>query len=312
MEDELSKPVSTTRVIIAFAIVYIVWGSTYFFIRLAVEEIPVTVMGFIRFTSSGLLMLLWCAFQKEPLFKWKYILPALGTGAVTLYIGNGAVAWSEQFIASSLVAVFIASSPMWFVLLDYQKWKANFSSVRTLVGIALGFAGILFLFGDKLLAAFSQNSVAGNQWELYAFGALTIGSIAWAAGSLYSKYKPTPFSGSLNSGWQMMGAAVAFAITASLRNDWQAFHPHEVSSRAWMAIVYLITMGSLVGYSAYVWLLKVRPATQVSTHAYVNPVVAVLLGVFLGGEKVTALQMIGLAIILGAVLLVNLAKGKSK
>lgn len=310
MEDDHLQPASTTRVIIAFAIVYIVWGSTYFFIRIAVEEIPVAVMGFMRFICSGILMLLWCAWQKESIFKLAYILPALATGAVTLYIGNGAVAWSEQFLPSSLVAVFIASSPMWFVLLDYKKWKTNFTSIKTLAGILLGFIGIIFLFGDKLTGAFSQQTSNNNRWELYAFGALTIGSIAWAAGSLFSKYKPTPFSGSLNSGWQMMGAASAFAITASVRGDWHDFKLEEVSNTAWMAIAYLVTMGSLVGYSAYVWLLKVRPATQVSTHAYVNPVVAVMLGVFLGNEKVTLLQLVGLGIILTGVLLVNLTGRK--
>lgn len=310
MQEEVSQRASATRVIAAFAIVYIVWGSTYFFIRLAIEEFPVAVMGFTRFICSGVIMLLWCALQRESLFKWKYVLSAMFTGAITLFIGNGAVAWSEQYLASSLVAVFIASSPMWFVLLDYQKWKTNFSSVRTLLGIALGFAGILFLFGKQLMHAFSGKAVISNQWELYSFGALTLGSVAWAAGSLISKYKPTPFSGSLNSGWQMIGAATAFAITATLRNDWQHFNPGSVSVKGWMSIAYLVTMGSLVGYSAYVWLLKVRPATQVSTHAYVNPVVAVLLGVFFAGETVTTVQLAGLGIILSGVLLVNLAKSR--
>lgn len=301
-----SQQVSTSKVIAAFAVVYIVWGSTYFFIRLAIEAMPVTVMGAFRFLIAGALMLAWCAIQREKLFRKKDILPAFFTGLLLLFIGNGAVAWSEQFIASSLVAVFIASSPMWFVLLDYTQWKNNFSSRNTISGILMGFIGIVLLFSHNMADAFSAKGI--NKWEMLSFGVLTIGAIAWASGSLYSKYRPTGFSGALNSGWQMMGAGIAFAITAWLRNDWSHFQPEKVSTIGWLSITYLVTMGSLVGYSSFVWLLKVRPAAQVSTHAYVNPVVAVLLGVFFANETITSLQIGGLAVILGGVLLVNLAK----
>ncbi|MGN6495353.1 MAG: EamA family transporter [Agriterribacter sp.] len=301
-----SSQASATKVIVAFAVVYIVWGSTYFFIHLAIETMPVTIMGALRFLIAGVLMLGWCALQREPLFRKKDILPAFFTGLLLLFVGNGAVAWSEQFLASSLVAVFIASSPMWFVLLDYSQWKNNFSSRNTLIGIIMGFVGIVLLFGNNLSNAFSSSGI--NKWEMLSFGVLTIGAISWAAGSLYSKYRPTGFSGALNSGWQMMGAGLAFAITAWIRNDWNDFHPQQVSASGWLSIVYLVTMGSLVGYSSFVWLLKVRPAAQVSTHAYVNPVVAVLLGFLFANETITSFQVAGLAVILGGVLLVNLAK----
>ncbi|MBX3256547.1 MAG: EamA family transporter [Chitinophagaceae bacterium] len=306
MQGESSQA-STTKIIAAFAVVYIVWGSTYFFIRLAIEEMPVTVMGALRFLIAGALMLGWCALQKEKLFRKKDMLPAFFTGLLLLFVGNGAVAWSEQFIASSLVAVFIASSPMWFVLLDYTQWKVNFSSRSTITGILLGFIGILLLFGRNMTDIFYSTGAA-DKWEILAFGALTIGSISWAAGSLYSKYRSSAFSGALNSGWQMLGAGIAFAITATIRNDWRSFRLQEVSVGGWLSIIYLVTMGSLVGYSSFVWLLKVRPAAQVSTHAYVNPVVAVLLGVFFANETITSIQVGGLAVILAGVLLVNLAK----
>lgn len=305
--QEDTQGVSSAKVIAAFVVIYIVWGSTYFFIQIAVHNMPVAIMGTLRFITAGLLMLGWCTINKEKIFVWKDILSAFFTGILLLFIGNGAVAWSEQYLASSLVAVFIASSPVWFVILDYRKWKENFASWRTIAGILLGFAGIIFLFGENLQHALSATA---NRWELISLGALTIGSIAWAAGSLYGKYKPTSFSGSLNSGWQMMGAGLAYAITGLIRKDWNGFEFSNVSGAAWASLVYLVTMGSLVGYSSFVWLLKVRPAAQVSTHAYVNPVVAVMLGVFFAGEKVTVVQLLGLAVILGGVLLVNLAKSK--
>ncbi len=311
METDSTQQVSQAKVIAAFAVVYIVWGSTYFFIQMAIHEIPVSIMGIIRFVAAGGIMLGWSVLQKENIFRWKEILPAMFTGCLLLYIGNGAVAWSEQFLASSLVAVFVASSPMWFVLLDYRQWRANFTSVNTIIGLVLGFAGILFLFGDRLKDVFLSGTISGNRWEMLSFFALTIGSVSWAAGSLFSKYRPSTFSGPLHSGWQMMGAGLAFTITSFLHNDWTDFDARAVSSTAWWAIAYLVVMGSLVGYSSFVWLLKVRPATQVSTHAYVNPVVAVLLGVFFANETVTAFQLIGLGIILAGVLLVNLAKFNS-
>ncbi|MFT3702199.1 MAG: EamA family transporter [Agriterribacter sp.] len=302
-----SSSVSSSKVIVAFAVIYIVWGSTYFFIRIAVQAMPVAVMGSLRFIIAGILMLFFCFTQKEKIFVWKDILPAFFTGLLLLYIGNGAVAIAELHLTSSLVAVFIASSPVWFVMLDYSKWKENFSSRKTIAGLILGFAGIILLFSDNLRHAFSSTT---DKWELISLGVLTIGSIAWAGGSLYGKYKPTSFSGPLNSGWQMMGAGLAYAITGFIRNDWNGFQWQHVSLSAWGAVLYLVIMGSLVGYSCFVWLLKVRPATQVSTHAYVNPVVAVLLGVFFASEIITIKQMIGLAVILSGVLLVNLAKLK--
>lgn len=310
METGSTQP-SSTKVIAAFAVVYIVWGSTYFFIQLAIHEIPVAIMGIIRFVAAGAIMIGWSIAQKEKIFRWKEILPAMFTGCLLLFIGNGAVAWSEQFIASSLVAVFIASSPMWFVLLDYRQWRVNFSSAPTIIGLLLGFTGILFLFGDRLKDVFLSGTLTGNRWEMLSFFALTIGSVSWAAGSLYAKYRPSSFSGTLHSGWQMMGAGLAFTITSFLHHDWDTFDAHAVSSTAWWAIVYLVIMGSLLGYSSFVWLLKVRPAAQVSTHAYVNPVVAVLLGVFFANETITALQVIGLCIILTGVLLVNIARYRS-
>jgi len=308
MEGGTSQ-ISTTKVIAAFAVIYVVWGSTYFFILLAIQHMPVTVMGALRFLTAGLLMLGWCLANGEKLWKWKNILSAFFIGLLLLFVGNGAVAWSEQFLPSSVVAVFLASAPIWFVLLDYSKWKANFSSPSIIAGLATGFIGIILLFKEKMGLIFSGN---GNKWEMISIGALVIGSVAWVSGSLYSKYKPTSFSGTLNSGWQMMGAGLAYVIVGGLRGDWSNFNWGKVPGSAWLAVVYLVTMGSLVGYSSYVWLLKVRPATQVSTHAYVNPVVAVLLGVFFANEKISPLQITGLAVILAGVLLVNLARYRSK
>lgn len=308
MSAENSKQVSTLKVIIAFATVYIVWGSTYFFIRVAIEDFPPMLMAAFRFITAGVLMLLWCIITKEKVFDWKYIKPAAVSGLLMLFIGNGAVIWAEQYISSSLAAILVSASPLWFIIIDKPKWSENFNR-QTIFGLVIGFIGVILLFSENLSHAFSDS---GNGYYAIATIALVLGSISWAAGSIYSKYKASGSSNTVNTTWQIMAAGLAFVLSSFIANEPASFHFADVSMRSWMAVIYLITMGSLAGYSAYVWLLKVRPAAQVSTYAYVNPVVAVLLGVFFGGEHMTMIQISGLAIILVSVLLINLAKARAE
>jgi drug/metabolite transporter (DMT)-like permease len=312
MPSPSDRPVSTLRVIIAFAIVYIVWGSTYFFIRLSVAHIPPMLVGCMRFLIAGVLMLIWCGATGERIFVWKDMKPAIVSGLLLLFFGNGALIWSEQYLPSSLAAILLASGPIWFVLLDKRKWQENFRSRETILGLLVGFVGIILLFGEQLLHSLSGSGAAsagaGTNWQAVALLVLLIGSISWASGSLYAKYKSTGNSNSVNAGWQMLAAGVAFIPASLISGEWSHFHWQDVPLSSWLSIFYLVTMGSLAGYSAFVWLLQVRSATQVSTHAYVNPVVAVLLGVFFANEKMSPVQLLGLAIILVSVLLINLAK----
>lgn len=262
-------------------------------------------MAALRFTSAGLLLLGWCFLRGERLVVVKDIKPAIVSGLLLLFTGNGTVAWAEQYLSSSLAAVLLASVPIWFVLLDKRNRKENFANKETVIGLVIGFFGVVLLFGENAVHSISS---AGNKWQLISLGILVMGSISWAAGSLYAKYKSSGDSGSVNASWQMLAAGMAFISVSWTSGEWNKFHWQEISSSSWFALLYLILIGSLAGYSAYIWLLKVRRPTQVSTHAYVNPVVAVLLGVFLGAEKVSLIQVLGLAIILTSVLLLNMAK----
>ncbi|MCG7856715.1 EamA family transporter [Flavihumibacter sediminis] len=291
-------------VALAFLTVYLVWGSTYLFIQLAVHEIPALMMGAIRFIIAGLLLMGWCIYKQERIFNWQQMKPAIITGLLLLLVGNGAVIWAEKTLPSSLVAVLVSSAPLWFVVLDKPKWKENLSSRSTLVGLAIGFLGVLLLFWEQ--AARVVSGTLGSA-ALVALLVLMVGSISWAGGSIYNKYN-SKGSATVSSAWQMLAAGIAFTLGSGITGEWRGFEPAAVSNTAWWSIAYLITFGSLAGYSAYVWLLKVRPVTQVSTYAYVNPVVAVLLGVLFAGETMSALQVTGLAVILGSVLLINLAK----
>lgn len=296
---------SPLLVILAFAIVYIVWGSTYFFIQLAIVDFPPFVLGAVRFILSGLILLGWSALQGNRLFVLRDLKHAAISGFLMLFIGTGAVIWVEQTLPSAMVAIMVSSGPLWFILLDRPKWPENFSNKSTIVGLLIGFAGVLLLFGEKILQAIQGGQVPA---EMGSFVIMMIGTIAWAAGSLYSKYKSGRMSLSVSAGWQMMAAGVAFIPGSLATGELNELQWQQISAQGWLSLTYLVLFGSVAGFSAYVWLLKVRSATQVSTHAYVNPVVAVLLGVFLAKEIISSWQMAGLAIILISVALVNMVK----
>lgn len=303
MTTDVKSTASPLMVVIAFATVYIVWGSTYFFIQKAIESIPALTLGAIRFLAAGSILMGWCALKGEKLWDLKQMKAAAVSGLLMLFIGNGAVIWAEKTLPSSLVAVLVSSAPIWFVVLDKPKWKENFTSRATILGLIVGFIGVILLFSEQTTKALGN----GNGYQVIGLSILIIGAMSWAGGSLYSKYNSTG-SATMNTAWQMLAAGIAFIPGSLFTNEWSGFHWNAVSGGSWFSLLYLIFMGSLAGYSAYVWLLQVRPATQVSTYAYVNPVVAVLLGVLFAGEHMSLLQIVGLAVILTSVLLINLAK----
>jgi drug/metabolite transporter (DMT)-like permease len=298
------KQTSPFMIILAFAIVYIVWGSTYFFILKAMNGFPPFLLGASRFVLAGVLLLGWSIIKGEHTFVPANIKHAAVSGILMLFFGTGAVIWVEQYLPSAVVAIMVSSSPIWFVILDKSNWAENLHSKLIIVGLLVGFAGVLLLFSEKIVSVLST---VGHRYELGGLVLLVVGSISWAGGSLYSKYKTHKGSATVNSGWQMLAAGLAFIPGSFINNEPQHFHLQDVSAGAWAAILYLVFFGSLAGFSAYIWLLKVRPATQVSTHAYVNPLVAVLLGVFFANEEITLVQVAGLVIILVSVLMINLA-----
>ncbi|HNK84100.1 MAG TPA: EamA family transporter, partial [Flavobacteriales bacterium] len=165
--------------------------------------------------------------------------------------------------------------------------------------------GVWLLFSERLSVQLAGSS---GSPEGVALVALAFAILAWPAGSIFTKYNPVELDNTANSAWQMLMGALCFLLVSAGRGEWSGFSFSEVPPRAWLAEAYLVVFGSIIGYSAYVWLLSVRPATQVSTYAYVNPVVAVLLGVFLGNETLEWHELAGLVVILGGVLLINLAK----
>jgi len=295
-------------VIVAFAIVYLVWGSTYLFIQKAVLHIPPMMLGAIRFLIAGGILMGWCLLRGEGIGTWQQIKTAIFSGLLLLLVGNGAVIWAEQSIPSSLAAILVSSAPIWFVVLDKPRWRENLTNRSTVLGLISGFIGVLILFSGEAMEAFYSS---GKNYDIIGFFILFIGTISWAGGSIYSKYHASG-STTVSSAWQMLAAGFAFISVSLLSHEWREFEWQSVTTSSWLSLLYLILMGSLAGYSAYVWLLKVRPVTQVSTYAYVNPVVAVLLGVLFAGEHLSISQTSGFVVILGSVFLINLAKYRNE
>jgi drug/metabolite transporter (DMT)-like permease len=300
-----SKKPGSLSVILAFLTVYIVWGSTYFFISKALHGFPPFLLGGIRFIIAALIMMIWAIWKKENLLDWDSIKLAAISGFLVLFIGNGMVIFVEQYVGSAWVAIIISAAPLWYVVYDKPHWKENFSSRSILTGLFLGLIGIFLLFLPNISSTYSTDR---NPYEKVALFALIIGSMSWVVGSLYAKYKKTEAPASVNTSWQMFFAGLYFLIGSVITGEFKTFQFASVPREAWYSISYLIVFGSILAYSCFVWLMEVRSPAQVSTYAYVNPVVAVLLGVFLNSEHVNNLQIAGLFVILFSVLLINLNK----
>ena len=305
MESNQNKSASTLMVVLAYATVYIVWGSTYFFIQKALSGFPPFLLGSLRFIAAGLLMMGWCLIKGENIFDLSTLKSAAVSGLLLLFVSNRIVIWVEQFLPSAMVAIMVSTTPMWFILLDKPKWGENLGSRSTIIGLLIGFTGVIILFSERVIGAFSSIQ---NKTELLGLAMLVIGSMSWAGGSLFSKYKTSNGSVIVKTSWQMFIAGIAFVPCGIVSGDFTDIQWAAIPLDAWLSVLYLIIFGSIIGFSAYVWLLKVQPAAKVSTHAYVNPVVAVLLGIFFANETITSIQILGLVIILGSVLLINLDK----
>lgn len=303
----VQKEPSKGLVIAAFAALYIIWGSTYLGVLLAIKTIPPFLMVGTRFLIAGFLLLSWCLIRGEKLPSWPSLLKISVGGILMLFIGTGAVAWAEQYIPSGLAAIIVATVPLWFVLLDRKHWKANFSNKFIIAGLVLGFVGVVLLFAGK-----SAVAITGSPIKLISCGILLLGTIGWAIGSLYSKYKEVEGSTTIKAAVQMLAASIVFFIVAFLMGEQNNFSAKEVSTTSINALIYLIVLGSLVGYMAYIWLLSVRPPTLVGTYAYVNPVVAVFLGWLAVGETITRGQVLALCVVLVGVILVNISSGKKE
>ena len=290
-------------VLIAFAAVYLLWGSTYFFIRIGIETIPPLVLAGIRHIAIGLVFYPLFRYQskeKPTPAQWR---TTIITGLLLLLCGNGALSWAELHVPSGIASLLVATVSLWMVILDWLRPGGVRPGPRVLIGFVLGFAGIALLVGPSHL---------GGSERVNPVGAITLilGSLAWAAGSIYSRHHPVPHSPLLGVAMQSLAGGAGLWIVAAATGELHQFHPAQVTMRSWLAVLYLFSFGSALGFSAYIYILKHSTASRVATYAFVNPVVALFLGWSLGGEPITFRTMIASGTILAAVLLVILAPHK--
>ena len=299
------KNPSKALVVTAFAALYTIWGSTYLAILIAVKSIPPFLMAGTRFVIAGLMLYTWCRLKGQSTPDIKSIGHISFGGILLLFIGNAGLVWVEQYLPSGFAAIIIATTPLWFVILDKRQWKFHFANKQIIVGLLIGFAGVLSLFAGK-----TSMHLLDNKMQLISCFVLVIGSISWATGTLYSKYKKSNGTTGMKASIQMMAAGTVSLITSISSGELQQFSWNNVSVQSIMAVVYLVTFGSLIGYMSFVWLMTVRPPSLVGTYAYVNPVVAVFLGWLIANEQITWHQVVALAIILAGVIIVNFSKEK--
>ncbi|HSM57248.1 MAG TPA: EamA family transporter [Candidatus Sulfomarinibacteraceae bacterium] len=286
------------KLILAFAAVYTIWGSTYLAIRFAVETLPPFLMSGVRFLIASAIMLAIARLQGAVWPTRRQWRGAAIVGVLLLFGGNGGVTWAEQYIPSGLTALLIASVPLWMVLMDWLRPGGVRPGARVFGGVFLGLVGLLLLVGPDTLTGSSGMYGAGIL-------AVLLAAFSWAGGSIYGGRAELARAPLMGSGAQMLCGGLALTLGGLLLGEAPHVNLQAASTRSLLAVLYLIIFGSLAGYTAYSWLLQNAPPAKVATYAYVNPVVAVFLGWALAGETLNALMIAGAAITIAAVAIIT-------
>lgn len=292
------------RVVASFIAVYLIWGSTYLGIRFAIETIPPFTLAAARFGLAGLIMYAIAAFRGETDVTWPQVRTASIVGSL-LMLANSLVGVAEKRIPSGIAALLVAMTPLFMVLLEWGRPGGRRPTWLVALGLAIGLGGVAVLVGP---ASFSGS---GGGIDLVGAGTVIFGCLAWSSGSIYSRYAPRPASGIMTAAIQMLVGGVFVGIIGAVRGELGGFALSAVLMRSFLAWAYLLVFGSLIAFTAFVYLLKVATPARVATYAYVNPVVAVILGWLIAGEAVSARMLVAAAIIVAGVAIITAAEGRS-
>ena len=292
------------QVIAAFVALYVIWGSTYLAIRFAIETLPPFLMAGVRFVIAGLTLFVWARVRGARAPSVRQWGAAALIGGLLLLGGNGAVVWAEQRVPSGIASLLVATVPLWMVLVDWLRPGGRRPALGVAAGLLLGMVGLALLVGLDDLRG-------GGGVDLLGALVLTLGSMSWAIGSIAAKHIELPSDPLAATGLEMLCGGVLLLVLAALTGQFGAFHASAVSVRSLVSLGYLITFGSLVGFTAYIWLLGVVAPAKVATYAYVNPVVAVLLGWAFASEPLTARMLVAAAVIIAAVALITVAQSRA-
>ena len=297
------KEAMKSKIWLALFALYIVWGSTYLGMKVAIETLPPFFHASVRFLISGIILVVWqrAAGQQMPTRKqWK---STAIIGTLLLLGGNGMIAWAEQVIPSGIAALIVGSIPMFLVVAEAVRPGGVKPNWQSIIGLMIGFSGIFILVGPS--------NISGSTTKLNPFGvaALLSACLFWTIGSIYSKTADLPKSSLMTTGAQMLMGSISLFIVSVLTGELARWDPAGVSMRSIFGLLYLIFVGSLIGFASYGWLLQNAPISLVATYAYVNPIVAVLLGSWLASEKLEPHMWLATAVIIGSVVFIN---GRSK
>jgi drug/metabolite transporter (DMT)-like permease len=289
---------SNLRLLTAFAAVYLIWGSTYLAIRFAIETMPPFLMAGVRFVIAGGLLFGLMLLRGARLPTRREWIAALIIGGLLLLGGNGAVVWAEQRVPSGLTALLVATEPLWVVLLDWARPRGVRPRAGEFAGLLLGFGGVALLV--------SPSKVVGGGLEVDPLGAavLVCAALSWAVGSIYSRHAPAHESAFLSTGMKMLMGGVLLLVAGTLAGEWSQLDLSTISLKSWLAWGYLIVFGALIGFTAYIWLLKHTTLARASTYAYVNPMVAVVLGWLLAAEPMNGRVLAAAGVIVASVVIV--------
>jgi drug/metabolite transporter (DMT)-like permease len=299
------KAVSTASIVLAFACVYFFWGSTYTAISIGAALMPALLLSGTRFLIAGAILLAWCRWRGLRILWPLRTMMILGlVGIILLSVSNVALVYAEKFVPSGLASLVLAVTPLLIALAEMLLPGGEPLSARGWLGMALGFAGLAALVWPSLRSGF-----AGDFTRLVAIGVLLVGAFSWTVGSIVSRHARLPVNSFVAAGWQMLIAGAFCTLLGTVLGQWPQFHVNlaSICSQAW-----LITGGSLVGYSAFIYLLEHVPVAKVSSYCYVNPVVAVLLGIVLLHERPERAEFAGMAAIVVAVFVMTTAHVKAK
>lgn len=297
-EMEATSRPRTWETLLAFAIIYFVWGSTFLAIRVGVREVPPFLLAGMRFFTAGAILFAWLLATKTRLPAKREWVSSLLLAFFIFVLDYGLLFWAEQRVPSGIAAVLLATIPVFMALFEILFLRTQQLTPRLAIGLLVGIAGVAVLMNRSVSFGELPIDTAGA-------AALLIASVSWSTASILTRKLPLPASKPMSSASQMLCGGILLLFASAMLGEFHGFHLHAVSRRAWFALIYLIVAGSIVAFTAYVWLLHHHSPTKVGTYAYVNPIVAVIVGYFLGGEAIGPRTIMGTLLILVSVVVIT-------
>lgn len=292
-----------TKVVLAYFVIYVIWGTTFFGVHLSLKSFPPFLLSALRLLIAGGALSVFCIFRKEQFPPRDELVKHAVCGLVMFIGGIVAVVWAQQFISSSLASTII-TTPFWFVLLDRSQWRFYFSSKWIPLGLLVGFSGVVLLMAFKP----GRSGHGSELMQMAAIIAIIIGSFMWAGTALYLTRKTSSISVYARTSIQMLSAGAVTLLISYLTGELTTFSIAHVQTESTLAVLYLALISSMLGFLSFMWLVTVQPPAVVSTYSYVNPLVATLLGWAFANEHISLIQLVALGLILTGVFFVNVPK----